>query len=128
MRPNRLAVLLTPVFAGLAMFVFTLAAKYLPVLSEIPKEQVAHFTLVVGGAAAAALLSWLHGWKQFERFEQELDLILAGHDEPVEDEALSGPGSGEGGVVPEPPLPSIEELSPAAQAAVVAAVKPSGQL
>lgn len=112
MAPNRLVVLLTPLVAGL-------------LVRFIPDPEVA-FT--VAGALVLGVLSWLQGWKQFERFEQELELILAGHVDLEDGAELPGPVSGAPEVMPTP-LPPVELLSPVARAELDAAgVTPSGQL
>jgi hypothetical protein len=64
---NRIVVLLSPIFVGLAGWVVTLAARYLP---GHPHLDPAELTVVfIAGAswAAAHVLLWLHGWQKREQ-------------------------------------------------------------
>jgi hypothetical protein len=109
---NRLVALATPVVAAL-------------LVKLIPDPAVAY---TAAAALVACALSWLQGWKQFERFEQDLELVLAGHGEPPVDGELPGPAVGETGVGGE--LPPIASLTPAARAALAEELgaRPGGQL
>lgn len=63
---NRLVVILSPVFVGLAGWIVTLAAKYLPGHPHLDAAQLT--ALFVAGAlfAAGHVGLWLHGWQKHE--------------------------------------------------------------
>lgn len=66
MSANRIVVILSPIFIGVAGWVVTLAAKYLPGHPHLDQSQLATLFIVGVSAAAAKVLLWLHGAQKAE--------------------------------------------------------------
>lgn len=78
---NRIVVLLTPVFGGVAAVLLAWAARHFPGLplpskGELTALEVAAFTGAVGMAA-----HWLNGHQKYEKYLQEIekDVLWAGN-------------------------------------------------
>lgn len=66
MTVNRLVVLLTPVFAGLAGWVVQVVARYFPGTPELDSRELTAVFVLGAGAALAAAWKWLQGWQKHE--------------------------------------------------------------
>lgn len=71
---NRIVVLLTPIFAGLAGTFTSWAAQNLPGSPQLDSAELT--ALFVAGAATglAAVWKWLQGWQGYEARQWELEL------------------------------------------------------
>lgn len=58
---NRIVILLTPIFVGLAGYIAELASKYLPGAPALDKSQLTAVFITGAIAATTAVLKWLHG-------------------------------------------------------------------
>lgn len=64
---SRYVAFLTPAFSGLAGWLCTLAAQYLPGAPDLDETQLTGIFVTGAGAAAAAAWKWLDGRSKFER-------------------------------------------------------------
>jgi hypothetical protein len=71
---NRIVVLLTPVFAGLAGFVCQWIAVHFPGTPALDQGEVTAIFIAGATAAATAALGWLHGWQKHEEAQAVADL------------------------------------------------------
>lgn len=60
---NRIVVLLTPIFAGLAGAVVQWVAIHFPGAPHLDDTELTAVFVAGATAAAAAALKWLHGWQ-----------------------------------------------------------------
>jgi hypothetical protein len=103
--PNRVAVLLTPVFAIAAGWLATQAAKYAPGLPGFGETELTAFFVAGAGAALAAAYKWIDGWAKWETTEalQPIPLEDVDPDEVDLDDDLID--SGEAGPSPDRDFP-----------------------
>ena len=64
--PNRIAVLLTPVFAAASGWAATWAADNLPGLPPLDADWLSGVFIAGAISAAAAAYKWIDGWQKFE--------------------------------------------------------------
>lgn len=64
---SRIVTLLTPVFAGLAGWVCTLAAQYLPGHPSLDSGELTAVFIAGAAAAAGSAVKWLDGRSKHER-------------------------------------------------------------
>jgi hypothetical protein len=74
---ERVVVLLTPIFVGLAGWVAELAARYLPGTPALDRAQLTAVFIFGGTSALTAAIKWLHGRSQHTQNEQGAELQIA---------------------------------------------------
>lgn len=66
MTTNRIVIVLSPMFVGLAGWTATLAARYLPGHPQLDADQLTAIFLAGATFAAAKVALWLKGWQAHE--------------------------------------------------------------
>jgi hypothetical protein len=71
---SRFVALLTPIFAGLAGWIATLAVQYLPGAPALDQGELTAVFVAGATAATASALKWLDGLSKHERAVVDADL------------------------------------------------------
>lgn len=70
MQPNRIVVILSPIFVGLAGWVVEWCAQHLPGTPQLDKDQLAAVFIAGVVSAAAKVALWLRGWQKHEAVQR----------------------------------------------------------
>lgn len=70
---NRLVVLATPIFVGLAAALASWIAEHFPGAPALDTTELTAVMVLAAGSALTAAAQWLHGWQKHEKAQAVLD-------------------------------------------------------